>query len=102
MQLATEEGFRLNDANTNLSPDYRPGRAHVYPSFRSAGLSIDLDVRYSNIDPATGRPGYDEQTVFARVDAKATTSTWGDIGPLTHYERYPLAGSADGDHRECH
>ncbi len=76
--LATPAGLTLDDENRDLSPDYRPGRAQVYPRFRSAGLTIDLDVRYSNTDPETGRPGYDEETVFAEVTHSATTSNWAD------------------------
>jgi len=84
----------LNVANTKLTPDYRD--ATRYPPFRSAGVSIEVVIRYDNRNRDSRKAAYASRQVIADVSASAVTSVWAGNGPTTHYERYPTVDAATG------
>jgi len=96
-------GIALNDQNTNLTADYYDQRntnltpdQYRYPTFRTAGVAVDVYIAYDNRDHTTGRPMFDSREVFADVTLSASTGVWAGSGPKVEYASYPTDDEVSG------
>ena len=77
----------LDATNLDLEPDATD--ATKYPRFRTSGILVDITIEYSNVDPATRRPSYWNETIHANVRPEAKKSQWAGDGPLVQWNQYP-------------
>jgi hypothetical protein len=69
----------LEEANQDVRPDASGSR----PPRRMSGVSLRVDVEYTNIDETTGKPVAGKTQIHANVRAEAETSTWVQAGQDT-------------------
>lgn len=84
----------LDQPNLNLTADYRDPTK--FPTFRTAGVSLDVSIFFDNRDPQTRKPAYDSRDVFAEVTVSASRNVWAGTGPSVHYEAYPETDPVTG------
>lgn len=98
-------GLSLEDANDYLPPDHRYKSPKIYPRFRTAGVNVDLEVRFHNTADNDGTLGHRFDALFspaairAEVVPHANRRQWAGLGPVMHYEAFPSGPQQQSFHK---
>ena len=98
-------GVSLEDENNQLPPDHRYTSSQRYPRFRTAGINVELEVRFHNTQDRDGSLGARFDALFnpggisAEIVPKANRKQWAGLGPIMHYEKFPEGAGQQTFHK---
>ena len=102
-QWLAAAGVSLEEMNSQLPADHRyPGK---HPTFRTAGIAVEMQVRFHNTIHSDGALGDRFDALFNPVNIKAeiqpiaNRKQWAGLGPLMHYELFPSGASQQRYHK---